>query len=83
MIIKNKIYQPNILTIPEDTSLFSILCPSEKITSKIIMENYIDFFCFKDPANNLVYFRFKKFMDYGNIEGIKQSFIHLDTSRMI
>lgn len=42
------------------------------------MENYIDFFCFKDPANNLVYFRFKKFMDYGNIEGIKQSFIHLD-----
>lgn len=78
MLIKNNIYQPMILTIPEDTSLFSILNPSEKITSKIIMENYVNFFCFKDPANNLVYFRFKKRMDYGNIEGIKQSFIPLD-----
>lgn len=78
MLIKNNIYQPDILTIPEDTCLFSILCPNEKISSKIIMENYIDFFCFKDPANNMVYFRFKKNMDYGSIEGIKQAFIPID-----
>lgn len=75
MLIKNKIYQPIILTIPEDTSLFSILNPDEKITSKIIMENFVDFYCFKEPTHNLVFFRFKKFMDYSYIEGIRQSFI--------
>lgn len=78
MLIKNKIYQPVILTIPEDTSLFSILNQGEKITSKIIMENFIDFYCFKESANNLVYFRFKKYMDYSYIEGIRQSFIPID-----
>ena len=78
MIIKNNIYQPVILTIPEDTSLFSILNPDEKITSKIIMENFIDFYCFKEPVRNLVFFRFKKYMDYSYIEGIRQAFIPVD-----
>ncbi|MCI8693219.1 MAG: hypothetical protein HFH91_10855 [Lachnospiraceae bacterium] len=78
MLIKNKIYQPIILTIPEDTSLFSVLNPDEKMTSKIIMENFIDFYCFKVPTHNFVYFRFENYMDYSYIEGIRQAFIPID-----
>lgn len=78
MLIRKKIYEPMILTIPDDAAFFSILNPAEKITEKIVMENYIDFYCYKDPDTDISYFRFEDFLKRGNIEGVDCCFVPLD-----
>ncbi|GFI46787.1 hypothetical protein IMSAGC019_02107 [Lachnospiraceae bacterium] len=78
MVIKRDIYQPLILTIPDDTALFSILDPEEEITKKIVMENYINFYSFRDPQYGNVVFRFENFMDYESIVGLERCFIPID-----
>lgn len=81
MIIKKEIYQPLILTIPEDSAFFSILNPVEEISKKIIMENYINFYSFRDPQYGNIAFRFENYMDYESIEGIERCFIAIDVMK--
>lgn len=78
MLIRNKIYEPMVFTIPDDAAFFSILNPSEKITEKVIMENYINFYCYKDYESDISFFRFEDFLKRGNIEGMDNCFVPLD-----
>lgn len=75
MIIKKRIYQPLILTIPEDAAFFSILEPGAPITGKLIMENYINFYCFKDLQSGIVLFRMEDFVHQGTIKGLERCYI--------
>ena len=76
MLIKKEIFTPAILTIPDDTAIFSILDMGKKITRKIIMENFIDFCCFKD--NHIMLFRFRNSLNFENIKGLDQCFIPIE-----
>lgn len=78
MRIEKEIYSPLILTVPDDAALFSVLNPSKKITKKIIMENNINFYCYKDLVSGIAFFRFKDSMNYGCIEGLKRCCIPID-----
>lgn len=78
MLIKKELYSPLIRTIPDDTALFSILNFETKIAKKIIMENYINFYCFKDFPFDYTVLRFENFMDYESIEGLERCFIPID-----
>ena len=75
MYIKQKLVTPLILTIPDDTAVFSILNPEEKISKKIIMENYINFYAYREPTYKTMVFRFENFMNYENINGLDHCFI--------
>lgn len=75
MLIKKEIYPPFILTIPDDAAVFSILNPVEKVAAKIIMENYINFLCYKDFESGISFFRFEDSMHYETIQGFKKCFI--------
>ena len=70
MLIKKKIYEPMIITIPDDAAFFSILNPAEKATEKVVMENYINFYCYKDSGTDISFFRFEDFLKQGFNEGI-------------
>ena len=77
MLIKKKICEPMIVTIPDDAAFFSILNPAEKATEKVVMENYINFYCYKDSGTDISFFRFEDFLKRGNIEGMDSCFVPL------
>ena len=77
MLIRKKIYEPMIYTRPDDAAFFSLLDPAEKITEKVIMENYIDFYCYKDSETDISFFRFEDLLKRGNIEGMDCCFVPL------
>lgn len=77
MLLKSNIYSPIIRTIPDESAFFSVLDPEKKITSKIIMENFINFFSYKDTSSGLTFFRFENYKNFGTIEGIEQCFISI------
>lgn len=70
-----------IFTIPDDAAFFSILSPAEKITEKVVMENYINFYCYKDYESDISFFRFEDFLKRGNIEGMDICFVPLNMLR--
>ena len=77
MIIKKKLYKPFILTIPDDTSIFSIMDLDNPICRKIIMENYINFYGFRDYPREYILFRFENFMNYETISELNRCFYEM------
>jgi len=75
MLIKKEIYIPAIFTIPDDAALFSILNFKEKTCKKILMENYINFCCYKDIYTGIVLFRFENSVHFESINGLDWCFI--------
>ncbi|GEM_PF-2223714 len=75
MIIEKKLYEPMIHTIPDDCCLFSLLNVEDEFAKKIIMENYINFYAFKDRQYGNIVFRFENFMNYESILGLERCFI--------
>ena len=75
MIIKIQLWEPIISTIPDDTMLFAILDPSRALSSKIIAENYINFYALRHPYVGDVIFRFENLIDYESIHGLTRLFI--------
>lgn len=67
-----------IRTIPDDMLIFSLFNLNNSLTKKIIMENYINFYSFKELEGNYVSLRFEDFMREGNFEGIDHCFIPID-----
>ena len=78
MIIQKKIYNPMILTIPDDVVLFTILNPEDKMTRKIVMENYINFYAYKDAVSGISYFRFEDFKNYENLDGVEKCLVPMN-----
>ena len=78
MIIKNPVYEPFILTIPDDVIVFSLFEENSVYIKKFIMENYINFYSINPPLLNEVVFRFENFMDYESIHGIERYFIPIN-----
>lgn len=75
MLIKNSVYEPFILTIPDDVIVFSMFDSKDTFMQKFIMENYINFYGISPPLLHEVVFRFENFMDYESIHGLERCFI--------
>ncbi len=75
MLIKNPVFEPLILTIPDDVIVFSIFSYENAYSRKFIMENYINFYSVNPPHLQEVVFRFENFMDYESIHGLERCFI--------
>ena len=67
-----------ILTIPDDVVLFTILNPEDKMTRKIVMENYINFYAYKDAVSGISYFRFEDFKNYENLDGVEKCLVPMN-----
>lgn len=78
MIIKNKIFPPAILTIPDDAIIFSLLINNDPISEKIIAENYINFYSVRSMSTGEVVLRFENMIDYESIYGIDRFFIPIE-----
>ena len=78
MIMKKMLYEPLIKTIPDDTSIFSVLDIKTEIGKKIVMENYINFYAFRDQQYGNIVFRFENFMNYESIFGLERCFVPID-----
>lgn len=78
MVISNLTYNPYILTIPDDATVFSVVNSNSPMFSKIIMENYINFFALRTDAIGYVILRFENFFDYECIEGIDHAYIPIE-----
>ena len=65
---------PMLRTIPDDMQVFSLL----NLDYRIIMENYINFYSFRELEYNYIVLRFEDFMNVGNFEGIDHCFIPID-----
>lgn len=75
---KKNLSIPIIRTIPDDMLVFSLFNLNDSITKKFIMENYINFYSFKELEGNYVALRFEDFMKAGNFEEIDYCFIPID-----
>ena len=73
-----KMFPYIIRTIPDDMLIFSLFNLNNSLTKKFIMENYINFYSFKELEGNYVSLRFEDFMREGNFEGIDHCFIPID-----
>lgn len=75
--MKNKMFT-TIKTIPDDMLVFSLFNANDSYWKKFVLENYINFYSFKELKGNYVVLRFEDFMREGNFEGIDHCFISID-----
>lgn len=78
MIIKKKIYEPLIFTIPEDAAFFSVMEPGTPITEKLLMENYVNLYCYRDLQSGIVFFRLEDFTHQGTVKGLERCCIPIN-----
>lgn len=69
------VFEPSILTIPEDSTVFSLVQKGTAEYYKLIMENYIGLMVYRDPVHMDVFLRFDICWNWSGFQGFIYSFM--------